>query len=910
MSVGIFLIAAILYIVLLFAIAFYTDRKAKQGKSWIANPYVYALSLAVYCTAWTFYGSVGKASKSGYAFLPVYLGPTIFAPLWLLIVRKMIIISKSQRITSIADFISSRYGKSTFLSVFVTIIALLGIIPYISLQLKAIADSFFLLSNTSSSDTVGSNIPPFYFTTTFYLALALAIFAILFGTRKLDPNERHEGLVTAIAFESIVKLLAFLAVGLFITFGLYNGFGDLFSKAALNENTAKLLFMNIGGAAPSEWFWIGLLSMCAVILLPRQFHISIVENTNPNHIVKAMWLFPLYMLVINIFVLPIALAGIMQLGAVKPDNFVLDLPLLHHQYLLSLLVVIGGFSAAASMVIVETTALSIMVSNHLIMPLLITSLARRDSDVSDSARWIIQIRRISIIAILFLAYLYVYIIASNRELVSIGLVSFTAVSQFAPSVFGGMFWKGATKSGAIWGLAVGFVIWAITLPIPTLAEQNVLNPYFIENGYFGISWLKPYNLFGLEGFDHISNAAFWSLILNTATYIGVSLNTTQSPMEITQADYFVNIYKYMDSRYDIEVLKREAKMDDLSFLLERFIGKERAEMAFSTYETENNISLAKVTKANSDLVSYVETLLAGALGAASAKILMGSVVKEDPISLDEMLNVLDKTKEVIVTNIELERKSKELEETTYQLQQANNQLKQLDHLKAEFITTITHELRTPMTSIKALSKILMDNPDLPKEQHDEFLMIVVLETERITRLVNQVLDIEKIHSNAYEWKKENCNLVELTNHTFKSFIPIFNEKNIQYQFKNDLEQPVYIIADSDRITQVIVNLVSNAIKFVHTEGGAISVSLELHNNYAMLKVKDNGKGIPADKLNFIFDRFTQVNDPTQGKPTGSGLGLFITKQIVEHHKGKIWVESKVGQGATFIVKLPLGDNRN
>ena len=903
MTINVFIIASILYIVLLFCIAFYTDNKAVKSKSWVDNPYVYALSLAVFCTAWTFYGSVGKASRSGFGFLPIYLGPTLFAPLWLMVIRKMIVISKAQRITSIADFVSSRYGKSTFLSILVTIVALLGVVPYISLQLKAIADSFFILVNVNENRASNNTLSSFYFSTAFYLAIALALFTMLFGTRKLDPNERHEGLVTAIAFESVIKLVAFVAVGGFITFGLFNGFNDIFSKAALNESTAKLLFISSSNSTPSEWFWLGILSLCAVILLPRQFHIAVVENTNPNHITKAMWLFPLYMLIINIFVLPIALSGIMELGNIKPDNFVLDLPLLHHEYMLSLLVFIGGFSAAASMVIVETTALSIMVSNHLIMPLLITSLARRDSDVLDSSVWILNVRRISIVSILLMAYSYVYVIAANRELVSIGLISFTAVAQFAPSVFGGMFWKGGTKSGAIWGLIVGFLIWAITLPIPALAEYNLISKDIIQNGYFGLSFLKPYSLLGLEGFDHISHAAFWSLLLNIAIYVGVSLNSRQSQMEITQADYFVNIYKYIDTRYDIEILKREAKLDDLTFLLQRFLGKERAETLIKDYETTNNIDLSTISKANSELVAYVETLLTGVLGASSAKILIGTVVKEDPISLDEMLKVLDKTQEIILTNKELERKSKELEEASQQLQLANDQLKQLDHLKADFVTTITHELRTPMTSIKALSKILMDNPDLPKEQHDEFLRIVVLETERITRLVNQVLDIEKMQSNIYEWKQLPFNLTELVERTYKGFIPVLEEKNIRHQLM--LQQNILIKGDVDRITQVVVNLLSNAIKFTNTEGGYLEISLLCVDNQAIIKIKDNGHGIAEDQQSLIFGRFTQINDPTQGKPTGSGLGLFITKQIVEHHKGTIAVESAVGKGATFIVTLPI-----
>jgi Na+/proline symporter/signal transduction histidine kinase len=908
MNINIFVICSIVYILILFFIAYITDKKAAEGKHWANNPYIYSLSLAVYCTAWTYYGSVGKAMKSGLGFLPIYIGVCIGAALWFVVLKKIILISKNQRITSIADFISSRYGKSNFLGILVTIICFFSIIPYISLQLKAIADSFMVLAGMQEEMNLLKNASgfSFYYSTAFYIALLLIIFTILFGARNLEPNERHAGMVAAIAFESIVKLMAFLAVGIFVTYGLYNGFGDLFQQAFNNPNTAKRLFLG-EGSSPSEWFWLGLLSMFAIILLPRQFHIAVVENYDPSHVYKAIWVFPLYLLILNIFVLPIALAGGLQFQGldIRPDTFILELPLHHGKNMLALLVFIGGFSASTSMVIVEVNALSIMFSNHILLPPLLTWLARRDNAKADFSAWVLGMRRFSIALIILLAFYYVRTIATNRELVSIGLVSFAAVAQFAPSVFLGLFWKKATKSGAITGLMIGFLIWAITLPIPTLADYGFLSTSILTDGYFGQWWLNPHALFGLEGYDQISHAAIWSLFLNFSAFIIVSLSTKQNTAEATQADFFVNISQYINGGSDMETIHREAKMEDLTFLLTRFLGEERTQFLLEKYEEENKVDLSKTIKAKAELVNYVETLLAGALGAASAKILMSSVVKEDPITLEEMLHILDKTKEVILTNTELKQKSKELEETTQQLQAANDQLQQLDHLKADFITTITHELRTPMTSIKALSKILMDNPDLPKAQHDEFLEIIVLETERITRLINQVLDIEKIQFNAYEWKNEPFNLTELTQRIYKSFQPDLKEKSIDSQLITDLEYPIILKGDTDRINQVIVNLVSNALKFTNTEGGYLGVSLTHENDDAVLKITDNGNGIAEEKQALIFDRFTQLNDPTQGKPTGSGLGLFITKQIIDHHRGTISVESEIGKGATFIVKLPI-----
>jgi Na+/proline symporter/nitrogen-specific signal transduction histidine kinase len=906
MNTGFYLFCSFFYIGLLFFVAYWSDKQSKKGKSWVSNPYIYSLSLAVYCTAWTFYGSVGKASVSGMGYLPIYLGPAIFAPLWLIVVRKMILISKAQRITSISDFVSSRYGKSTVLGSMVTVIALLGIIPYISLQMRAIAGSLEILTNGDaliSAHAVGNKSLPV--TSTFYIAIVLSIFTILFGARNNDPNERHEGMVTAVAFESIVKLVSFLAVGIFVCYFMYNGFGDLFKQASENPLTTKMLFTT-GKPEVNDWFWLSIVSMFAVILLPRQFHIAVVENTNPNHVAKAMWLFPLYMLLINIFVLPIALAGMMHFGGTgfKSDDYVLGLTLFSGHKVLALFVFLGGLSAATSMVIVETTALSIMISNHLVMPTLLRSMMTNTEKEADYSGLLLNVRRVIIFFILFLSFGYVKIIGSNTSLVSIGLISFAAVTQFAPAVFGGMFWKGATRAGAIAGLSVGFLTWALTLPIPSMSESNFLPHWIVDQGYFHQAFLKPYHLFGMEGFDRVSHSACWSLLFNTVAFVLVSLNTKQSAIEITQADYFVNIYKYTSVSSAYGILRREAKLNDLLVLMQRFLGEERTQTLMKQYDTENNGTSFQTGKANADLINYAETLLAGALGSSSAKILIDSVVKEDPISMEEMLSILDQTQDIIDANKVLKQKSFELEQTTHQLQTANKQLQELDRLKADFVTTVTHELRTPMTSIRALSKILMDNKDLSKEKHDQFLSIVVGETERITRLVNQVLDIEKIQSNAHNWQLQDLNLSDLLLRTYHGLAPTMDEQNIKHHC-NILDQGLIIKADSDRITQVIVNLLSNAIKFCKVDDGEIVLTLSMHQGQAILKIADNGQGIPANKQAIIFQKFTQINSIDLGKPTGSGLGLFITKSIVEYHKGRIYIQSKPNKGAIFIVELPL-----
>ncbi len=529
LTTEIILLFAFGYTGVLFAIAYFGDRRAAQARSIISNPYIYALSLAVYCTAWTFYGSVGRASASGLGFLPTYIGPTLVCALGWVVLRKIIRISKTHRITSIADFIGSRYGKSGALATVVTVIAVMGIIPYIALQLKAISMSYNIINQYPLI------VMPRYFAdiavvhdTAFYVALLLALFAILFGTRHLDATERHEGLVAAIAFESLVKLVAFLAAGVFVTYGIYQGFGDLFTHAATVPRLQELFIFEARGSGYFSWGLDIVLSMVVLICLPRQFQVIVVENVNEDHLQKAIWLFPVYLLAINLFVLPIAFGGAMQLPAgVDADTFVLTLPMARRQEALSLLVFIGGMSAATGMVIVETVALSTMICNDLAMPVLLRLPFARSSRRQDLSAIVLNIRRCSIALVVLSAYAYFRFVGEAYALVSIGLMSFVAVAQFAPAMLGGIFWKQGTRAGAISGLAAGFGAWFYTLVLPSLAEAGLMDEGLITRGPWHIAVLNPLQLFGLQGLDPIAHAVFWSLLLNASFYVGVCLFSRQ-----------------------------------------------------------------------------------------------------------------------------------------------------------------------------------------------------------------------------------------------------------------------------------------------------------------------------------------------------------------------------------------------
>jgi Na+/proline symporter/nitrogen-specific signal transduction histidine kinase len=896
------------YLGTLFAIAYYGDKRADQGRSIIANPYIYSLSLGVYATAWTFYGSVGRAAADGVGFLPIYLGPTMMMALWWLVMRKIIRISKTNRITSLADFISSRYGKSALLAGLVTIIAVIGVLPYIALQLKAVSNSFTLLAQYP--DVVmpaHREAAPIQADTAFWMALLLATFTILFGTRHLDASERHEGMVAAIAFESLVKLVAFLAVGIFITYGIYGGLADIFARASAHPRLANL-FAPLGGAAGSyaSWAWLTVLSMLAIMFLPRQFQIAVVENVNENHLGKAIWLFPLYMLAMNLFVVPIAFGGVMHFLATgaDPDTFVLTLPMVEKQEALALLVFIGGLSAATGMVIVETIALSTMVCNDLVMPVLLRMRSMRLAERKNLTGLLLGIRRGAIVAIVVLGYFYYRLAGEAYALVAIGLISFAAVAQFAPAAIGGIYWKGATRAGALAGLAAGFTVWLHTLLLPSFAKSGWLPIGYLIEGPFGIALLKPYALFGLAGLNDITHAMLWSMVANVGAYVVVSVFTSQSVAEQAQAARFVDVFRRADERPDVHVWKGEASLPDLRALLARFLGPEGADAAMGAYARQRGYDAPENMPADAGLVQFAETQLAGAIGGASARIMVASTVKEDVLSIDEVRTMLDEASQVIAYSHELEKKSREVMAATAELRAANERLKELDRLKDDFVSTVTHELRTPLTSIRAFSEILHDNPDLDAAERQRFLDIIIQESERLTRLINQVLDLAKLESGRAEWRVAQVDLKAVIEDSINATSQLFRAKNVVLETRLDPEVPS-IHADRDRLVQVLINLLSNAVKFVEADTGRVVVELFRDPDALRVHVTDNGPGISIENQQIIFEKFRQAGDTMTEKPEGTGLGLPISRRIIEHLGGRLWVQSTPGAGATFVFALPI-----
>ncbi|HTG00834.1 MAG TPA: ATP-binding protein [Nitrospirota bacterium] len=646
------------YLVLLFSVAYFAERKELQGRSLVSNPYIYSLSLAVYCTSWTFYGSVGRAANSGLSFLTTYIGPTLMAALWWSILRKIVFLSKENRITTIADFISSRYGKSLGLSVLVTLVALIGITPYLGLQLKAIMTSFSLLSGQAEGGRFAG----------WFISLILGLFAVMFGARRLDASERHGGLVFAVAFESAFKLVAFLLVGIFVTYGLFDGFGDIFSRIMAGP-FAKL--MTIGEKSPEsylEWTSLTFLSMMAILFLPRQFHVAVVENYSVDHLKKAMWLFPLYLFLINIFVLPIAYGGLLSGEArANADYFVLSIPLHHGRPLLALMVFIGGFSAATAMIIVESVAISTMVMNSFVMPTLWDLSAIRNFHAV-----VLNIKRLVILGCVFLGYVFAVYIGDFYSLVDIGLKSFEAVTIFAPAILIGLYWKGANKKGAVAGIIAGFAVWIYTLLIPALLRAGIIEHDGVLDALFSSTLLNPTALFGLKGLDRWSHSLFWGLLLNVGFFVGVSLFTRQSDAETHQAMVFVESF----SPLSLAPPQRSAGIDEIENILGQYIGPEEAREALDSFLKKNRFDRGSITAEQQQLLRQeAERILSGALGTS-----ISTLVFEDRLMLprDEAEKVSDSIRHI----------SRSLSLSRQELAEANRQLATLKEFSENIIESL------------------------------------------------------------------------------------------------------------------------------------------------------------------------------------------------------------------------------
>ncbi len=878
MSSSLLFLLVILYLGLLFFIAFWAEKK--KNNFWVNNPYIYSLSLAVYCSAWTFYGSIGVASNQGLEYLAIYIGPVMIIPAWIYINSKIIRISRVNKISSIADFISLRYGNSRFLGALVTIVCICAVIPYIGLQIKAISETFHLITATENSDNI-------FLDNATYVVIIIALFSAYYGTKYVDASEKRLGIISAVAFESFLKLIFFLILGFFVVYGVFNGFDDIYEQASkLRDFKQKNTFNGLESGF--NWFIMCLLSMSAIFLLPRQFHTTIIENRTEKHLKTAIWLFPLYLLLINFFVFPIAWGGkiLFQGENVNPEFYSILIPQKFGNVAISAMVFFGGLSACISMIIISSISLSIMLSNNILIPYGWLNNFKTETENVNS-KTIVNIRKFSIFSLIILSFIFYKYLISSSTLFSVGLIAFVLIAQLGPSFFGAIFWRRGSFKGAVAGIIAGVLICYINLIIPDYFQTTYQNsPLFT---FFKLDYLSP-----------VANVFFWSLLVNSALFMIVSSGVIAHYRERNFAELYVDIDDYIQNHENAYIWKGTANISDIQKILTRFLGEKKTKQALKIFNLKYNITDENDT-ADSRFIKFSENLLSGRIGTASAKILIEGVTQEDKITLPEVLKILEESKENISMNKQLSEHSQKLRKMSDELQNANDNLIMKDKQKDDFLDSVAHELRTPITAIRATSELLMDDEEMPLEIKKDFLSNIISESDRLAEIINDILYLDKLEAGTMPLHIEKKNIIETYRKALKPLHQLFDQKHLHHSEVNLLEDE-FLDFDEMKMIQVFQNILGNALKFAN-EQGMIQTKFQETEGGVKISFFNTGKIIPEEDLEFVFEKFYQSKNQNIRKPVGSGLGLAICKKIINAHHGKIIAKNKE-IGVNFEILLP------
>ena len=882
----------LVYVAGLFLVAFLAERAALRGRGgWLLrSPLVYTLSLSIYCTAWTFYGAVGYAARSGLEYVTIYLGPSLVMIGWWWVLRRLVRIGRAQRVTSVADLISARFGKSNLLAVMITAMAVVGVTPYIALQLQSVtlSVSIFAAQDAGLGQTGQINE-----NAAFWVAAGLALFTVVFGTRNLNVNERHHGVVIAVAVEAVVKLLALLAVGIFVVWGIAGGVAETVARI----DASPIGTWQTGGG---RWTALIVVSAAAFVCLPRMFQVMVVENDDERHLQIASWAFPLYLLAMSLFVVPIAVVGLelMPEGA-NPDLYVLTVPLSQGHNGLAMLAFLGGFSSATSMVIVATLALSTMMSNHIVMPLWL-KLSQTGAQQSGDVRGVvIRARRLSILLIISLGYFYYRASGGSGALAAIGLISFGGVAQFLPALLGGIFWRGATRTGAIAGLSVGFVVWMYTMLLPSFGAGGVLSASVFDEGIFGFGILRPRALFGITGLDPTVHAVWWSLALNALLFFVVSIFSFPTPLERLQGAQFVNVFEHSSAAARGWVAS-EGGAEDLMIMSQRILGSAEAQAFFATQAAGQGRTEGPPLP-TPEFVQALERELAASVGAATANAMIGQIIGGQAISVEDLMAVADESAQILEYSGRLEAQSLKLTQTARELGVANEKLTQLSLQKDDFLSQISHELRTPMTSIRSFSEILRDMEGLSEGEKTRYASIIHSETIRLTRLLDDLLDLSVLESGQGALNAEQVSLHDVIERSVTTAQA--SAARVLEIRRNASDEDVMLFTDGDRLAQVFINLVTNALKYCDADVPVLKIVVRQAEGEIIVEFTDNGSGIPDDAQNIIFEKFARLNG---GEGSGAGLGLAICREIIARLGGEIRFVPQQ-RGTQFEVRLPVSE---
>lgn len=864
------------YVVLMFGIAFAADRAAERGRvRWLDHPLVYTLSLSVYCSAWTFYGAVGYASRSGLEFATIYLGPTIvFTGAWWGL-RRLVRVARMHHVTSIADLISARFGKSNPLAALITLIAVIAATPYIALQLQSVRLSFEVFA-TAAPDVAPMNGGAGGGGTALWVAAGLALFTILFGTRNLAADERHHGVVTAIALEALVKLLAFLALGVFVVWGLADGPADIFARVAAASRDPAIAEGWL--LKPDRWTALVFVSAAAIVTLPRMFQVLVVEAADEERLHVAGWAFPAYLFAMSLFVLPIAVMGRELLPAdANPDLYVLTLPAAAGHDLLAFLVFLGGFSAASSMVVVCAIAQATMISNHWIVPAWLALRRRPASDDTRNLRgFVLNARRVAILTVVAAGWVYHQASGGAAALATMGLVAFTGMAQVVPAMLGGLLWRGANRRGAYAGFCSGFAIWLLMIFLPSV---GVGNPPPLP-----------------AGVDPWAFSVFLALAVNTLAFIGFSIFGFPDPVERLQALSFVSAVQPI--RHG-RMTRGEDRAEPLLVMTRRIWGGDEA-LRFFRDEAAAQGKSGFLPDVTPHFLTRLERRLAGSVGAATAHAMIDRVAGGVALTVADLLEVADEAQRAKEEAVRLETATAELARTATQLREANDKLTALSVQKDAFLGQISHELRTPMTSVRAFSEILK-TPDLSDEQRTRFAGIIHDEAGRLTRLLDDLLDLSVLEGGGAVLTVSAANLHDLLNRALSAASATRPERD--FAVDRDLpSEHLGVITDKDRLLQVLINVVTNARKYCDAPRPVLTIRVRRPRaGGAQIDIIDNGSGIDGARQSLIFEKFARLNDPARAG--GAGLGLAICREIMAALGGDIAYLPGQG-GAAFRIEVP------
>lgn len=828
----------------------------------------YALGIAVYCTAWTFYGSIGRAATSGLDFLAIYVGPVIALPVWWWVMRKVTRIAKAQHLSSLSDFITARYGKNWALGLVVTALVLMAVTPYLALQIKAISASADLLLSDSHFARIELDL---------ITTLLLLVFTLAYGLRfAFDPEERS-GLIAAIGFESLFKLGAAFVGGWMVVRHVWGAEGQIFARATAADLSHLLTIQS-----PHDWSWMLVVSALAFVLLPRQFQMAVVSNQNERDFKTALWLLPFYLLLMNWWIVPIALGGELFLPAgSNPDYHFLNLALAAGGEVLPGLVFLGGLAASTSMIIVSTSALGTMVSSNFIVPAALNGPGSRGLRMSPSAT-----RGIAVAVIFAVAFGYYTHFVQQTDLVSIGMVSFIGIAQLAPAFFGSLFWRQAHSKGVLVGLIAGGLVWATAFGLPSGS---------LDESTFSLI----YSAF--PEWSPLGNLTFLSLLLNTGLMVGISLALNQTPSERTQAEIYFNILNISRYHYDRSpLLSGHITFDRLEKMLRKFLPDEMlSETLFKRY-TIARVRAESFERVPAELVSYSERLLTQVIGPVAARIVLNREIEEDSINTFDVQDILQETKATRKLNLALQEKTATLEQMTQQLTAANEQLQTMDALKDDFLYTVTHELRNPLTAIRLQVELVRDDGDMPVPVREQFLDAAIAECERLTHLITTVLDIEKFESGNQQLALAPTDLCAVADGVRKSMQAVADQAGVRVEL--DCPGQAVVQADEARLQQVFINLLSNAIRYA---SAAVTLSVKPCDAGWCAAVSDDGGGVPEQDVPHLFNKFYQSTDQTTKKRVGTGLGLAISHNIIKVHGGELVLASNPPDGpTTFSFTLP------